>query len=86
MGKSNKLRQARRLQTASGVCAVLEAHSRRKIDRAGAVSFDDFNVRESGIIVQCRGFANRSPCANEDAMIERWAREHGLRLPGPLSA
>jgi hypothetical protein len=43
-------------------------------------------VRNSGIIVQCRGFANRLPHANERAMIERWAREQGLVLPTPLSA
>jgi hypothetical protein len=43
-------------------------------------------VRESGIIVQCRGFANRLPQANELAMIERWARERGLSLPAPLTA
>ena len=36
-------------------------------------------VRKSGIIVQCRGFANRLPYANEVAMVKRWALDHGLR-------
>jgi len=35
-------------------------------------------VRRSGIIMQCRGFANRPAHANELAMIRRWAHEHGL--------
>jgi len=61
MGKSNKLRQARRLQAASGVCAALEAHSRRKIDRAGAVSYDDFNDAYRAKIETHRGLALRLP-------------------------
>jgi PcfJ-like protein len=35
-------------------------------------------VRKSGVIMQVRGFANRSAYANELAMVRRWAREHGL--------
>jgi PcfJ-like protein len=35
-------------------------------------------VRKSGVIMQCRGFANRLAHANELAMVRRWAREHGL--------
>ena len=35
-------------------------------------------VTKDGRIVQCRGFANRLPYANEVAMAKRWAREHGL--------
>jgi PcfJ-like protein len=35
-------------------------------------------LRRDGAIVQCRGFANRLPFANEAAMVKRWAREHGL--------
>jgi hypothetical protein len=35
-------------------------------------------VRADGAIVQCRGFANRLPHANEVTMVKRWAREHGL--------
>jgi hypothetical protein len=35
-------------------------------------------LRKDGAIVQCRGFANRLPYANEVAMVKRWAREHGL--------
>ena len=35
-------------------------------------------VRRDGRIVQCRGFANRGPYANEAAMAQRWARAHGL--------
>ena len=33
---------------------------------------------KDGAIVQCRGFANRLPHANEVAMVKRWAREHAL--------
>jgi hypothetical protein len=35
-------------------------------------------LRADSTIVQCRGFANRLPQANERTMVERWAREHGL--------
>ena len=35
-------------------------------------------VSRDGRIVQCRGFANRLPYANEVAMAQRWAREHAL--------
>jgi len=35
-------------------------------------------VRRSGVIVQCRGYANRMPYGNELAMVKRWANEHGL--------
>lgn len=37
-------------------------------------------VRGDGRIVQVRGFANRRPYANEVAMVERWATDHGLVL------
>jgi PcfJ-like protein len=36
-------------------------------------------LREDGTIVQCRGFANRLPHANEVAMVKRWAAEHALQ-------
>jgi PcfJ-like protein len=39
-------------------------------------------VRKSGVIMQCRGFANRLPHANELAIVRRWAREHGLNAAG----
>jgi hypothetical protein len=35
-------------------------------------------LRKDGAIVQCRGFANRLPYANEVAMVKRWAGEHAL--------
>jgi hypothetical protein len=35
-------------------------------------------LRKGGAIVQCRGFANRLPYANEVAMVKRWAHEHAL--------
>jgi hypothetical protein len=35
-------------------------------------------LRRDGAIVQCRGFANRLPYANEVAMVKRWASAHGL--------
>lgn len=35
-------------------------------------------VRADGSIVQCRGFANRPPYANEVAMAKRWADDYGL--------
>ena len=34
---------------------------------------------DDGAIVQCRGFANRLPYANEVAAVKRWADEYGLR-------
>lgn len=37
-------------------------------------------VSDNGEIVQCRGFANRRPLADEIAMIRHWANEHGLTL------
>jgi hypothetical protein len=41
-------------------------------------------VTRDGRIVQCRGFANRPPQANEAMTAKRWAREHALTwtLPG----
>ena len=36
-------------------------------------------VRNDGTIVQCRGFANRLPYANEVSVVKRWANDHGLR-------
>jgi hypothetical protein len=39
-------------------------------------------VRACGTIVQCRGFANRLPYANEAAMVKRWADDHGLTWRG----
>ena len=39
-------------------------------------------LRKSGVIMQCRGFANRLPHANELIMVKRWAREHGLSWMG----
>jgi hypothetical protein len=41
-------------------------------------------VRKSGVIVQCRGFANRLPYDNEVAMVKRWALAHGLDASGCL--
>ena len=35
-------------------------------------------VGRDGRIMQCRGFANRDPYANEAMMAKRWAREHAL--------
>jgi hypothetical protein len=37
-------------------------------------------LTSAGEIVQCRGFANRAPYANELAIVALWAREHGVRL------
>jgi hypothetical protein len=37
-------------------------------------------VTSGGLIVQCRGFANREPYPNEMEIVQLWAREHGLRL------
>ena len=36
-------------------------------------------VRKDGAIVQCRGFANRLPYANEVSVVKRWANDYGLR-------
>jgi hypothetical protein len=38
-------------------------------------------VTREGRIVQCRGFANRLPHANEAMTVRRWAREHALAWP-----
>jgi len=40
-------------------------------------------VTKDGRIVQCRGFANRLPYANEASVAKRWAREHGLTWLSP---
>jgi hypothetical protein len=40
-------------------------------------------VMKDGRIVQCRGFANRLPYANEVTMVKRWASEHGLTWASP---
>ncbi len=36
-------------------------------------------LSSNGTIVQCRGFANRAPNAEEVEMVKRWAGAHGLR-------
>src|SRR5215813_1313578 len=36
-------------------------------------------VGKDGAIVQCRGFANRLPYANEVSVVKRWANDYGLR-------
>jgi hypothetical protein len=36
-----------------------------------------------GRIVQCRGFANRLPYANEASIAKRWARQHALTWASP---
>jgi len=40
-------------------------------------------VTKGGYIVQCRGFANRLPYADEAALVKRWAQEHGLIWASP---
>jgi len=40
-------------------------------------------VTKDGRIVQCRGFANRLPYANEVTMAKRWAQEHALTWASP---
>jgi hypothetical protein len=35
-------------------------------------------LHRSGIVAQCRGFANRLPYGNELAMVRRWANDHRL--------
>ena len=40
-------------------------------------------VTKDGRIVQCRGFANRLPYANEATMVKRWALEHALTWASP---
>jgi hypothetical protein len=40
-------------------------------------------VTKDGRIVQCRGFANRLPYANEVTMAKRWAGEHKLTWGSP---
>ncbi len=61
MGKSNKLRHARRQQAESNVCALLAAHSRRKSKAAVAVSYGDFAPPYRAKIEACRTFALRRP-------------------------
>jgi hypothetical protein len=39
-------------------------------------------LRKGGLIMQCRGFANRRPHTNELTMVKRWAQEHGLNCVG----
>ncbi|HEX5210648.1 MAG TPA: PcfJ domain-containing protein [Pseudolabrys sp.] len=40
-------------------------------------------LTKDGRIVQCRGFANRLPYANEVVTVQRWAHEHGLIWASP---
>ena len=40
-------------------------------------------VTKDGRIVQCRGFGNRLPYANEVTVVKRWANEHGLVWASP---
>jgi hypothetical protein len=61
MGKSNKLRQARRQQATNDVCALLEAHSKRKSDTAVAVTYGDFAPDYHAKIEAYRALALRPP-------------------------
>jgi hypothetical protein len=38
-------------------------------------------LRRDRAIIQCRGFANRPPNAEEIEVVKRWARQFGLRWP-----
>src|SRR5436309_2230126 len=61
MGKRNRLRQARRQQAESNVCAVLAAHSKRKNDPAVAVTYGDLAPDYRAKIEAYRSFALRPP-------------------------
>ena len=59
-----------------GYCSIWSMTSEFPIGRVNrGVTME---VRSDGRIVQCRGFANRNPYANEATMAKRWAHEHGL--------
>jgi hypothetical protein len=61
MGKRNKLRQARRQQAVTDVCAVLAAHSKRKSEPAVAVTYSDFAPEYRAKIEAYRMYALRAP-------------------------
>ena len=64
-----------------GVCSIWSLTSEFPIGRVNrGVTIE---LRKDGRIVQCRGFANRLPYANEVTMVKRWAREHGLVWASP---
>jgi hypothetical protein len=37
-------------------------------------------VDDKGVIVQCRGFANREPLDSERMILNRWATDCGLSI------
>src|SRR5258706_13948657 len=61
MGKPKKLRQARRQQAETNVCAGLAAPSKRKSSSAPAVTYGDFGPDYRAKIESCRAFALRPP-------------------------
>ncbi len=64
-----------------GYCSIWSLTSEFPIGRINrGVTIE---VLKDGHIVQCRGFANRLPYANEATMVKRWAREHGLTWASP---
>lgn len=63
-------------QCMEGYCSIWSMTSEFPIGRVNrGVTME---VSRTGRIVQCRGFANRNPYANEATMAKRWAREHAL--------
>jgi hypothetical protein len=64
-----------------GYCAIWSLTSEFPIGRVNrGVTLE---VSKDGRIVQCKGFANRLPYANEATIAKRWAREHGLTWASP---
>ena len=60
----------------SGECSIWSLTSEYPIGRRNrGVTIE---LRNDGRIVQCRGFANRLPYANEVAICRRWAEDNGL--------
>src|SRR6185369_1549744 len=60
-----------------GYCSIWSLSSEHPVGRVNRGVTIELR-KYDGHIVQCRGFANRLPFANEVTMVKRWAREHGL--------
>src|SRR5215510_2109392 len=61
MGKTQRLREARRRDVERVVCAVLEAHSKRDVGPRAVERCDDFKAEYYNKIKALRGYALRAP-------------------------
>jgi hypothetical protein len=61
----------------------LASPARTREDQNGIRRCLTIELHPRGLLVQCRGFANRWPMDEEATVIQRWANEHDLLYIDP---